>query len=72
VFLSAELMLGRPLFAGRSDLDQLTKVFQQMGSPPASAFQVQPPSFMNLGIYMFSICSLYLLSPKCLFYLGTV
>eukprot|EP00873_Tetraselmis_striata_P005298 jgi/Tetstr1/425562/TSEL_015985.t1 len=35
----AELMLGRPLFRGRSDLDQLTQVFQQLGPPPAAALQ---------------------------------
>ena len=44
----AELLLLRPLFPGSSDIDQMSKVFQIMGSPDAVEWEVQINCFWFL------------------------
>ena len=45
-----ELMLLRPLFPGNSDIDQMAKVFQVMGTPSPSTWPVScaPSEFTSL------------------------
>ena len=38
----AELLLRTPFFPGESDLDQLTKIFQAMGTPTEETWPVCP------------------------------
>ena len=44
----AELLLRRPWFPGNSDIDQLSKVYQALGTPTAEAW----PSVQLLPHYM--------------------
>jgi serine/threonine protein kinase len=45
----AELMLRTPYFAGDSDLDQLKKIFQALGTPTEDDWPVDTFGFNNSG-----------------------
>lgn len=49
----AELLLRVPFLPGESDLDQLTRIFQALGSPTEESWPVSQRNFLDYFIFRF-------------------
>jgi hypothetical protein len=44
----AELMMGRPLFLGKSSMDQLVEIIKILGTPPSTGSKQSPSVIQKL------------------------